>query len=125
MDTLFLGRMIAPYLFVSGLGFLLSFSFYQNLQINSDKSDPLTVNLSGMVHFLIGLAIVLNHFLWGNILEIIVTLLGFGFLIKGLTLIIIPNATLRSNKVSAKLLRLEGIGFLTAGLYVGYVSYFG
>ena len=71
MDTLFLGKMIAPYLFVSGLGFLFSFSFYERLLRNSDKSDPLTVNLSGMIHFLLGLAIVLQHNLWGNVLEIL------------------------------------------------------
>ena len=124
MDTLFLGKIIAPYLLVSGLGFLFSFNFYKNLLINSDKSDPMTVNLSGMVHFLIGLAIVLKHFLWGNVLEIIVTLLGFGFIIKGLTLIVFPNSTLKSNEASVKFLRISGIGFLVAGLYIGYISYF-
>ncbi len=124
MDALFLGKMIAPYLFVSGLGFLLSVNFYEKLLINSDKSDPLTVNLSGMVHFLIGAAIVLKHHLLGNVLEILVTLVGFGFLIKGLTLIVFPNLTLKSTKVSVKLLRISGIGFLTAGLYLGYMSYF-
>ena len=124
MDTLFLGKMIAPYLFVSGLGFLLSVNFYEKLLTNSDKSDPLTVNLSGMVHFLIGLAIVLKHHLWGNVIEILVSLVGFGFLIKGLTLIVFPNSTLKSTKVSVKLLRISGIGFLAAGLYLGYMSYF-
>ena len=124
MDTLFLGKIIAPYLLVSGLGFLFSFNFYKNLLINSDKSDPMTVNLSGMVHFLIGLAIVLKHHLWGNVLEISVTLLGFAFLIKGLTLIVLPNLTLKSTKLSVKLLRISGTGFLAAGLYLGYVSYF-
>ena len=123
MDTLFLGKMIAPYLFVSGLGFLFSVNFYEKLLINSDKSDPLTVNLSGMVHFLIGAAIVLKHHLLGNVLEILVTLVGFGFLIKGLTLIVFPNLTLKSTKVSVKLLRISGIGFLAAGLYLGYLSY--
>ncbi len=124
MDTLFLGKMIAPYLFVSGLGFLFSVNFYEKLLINSDKSDPLTVNLSGMVHFFIGLAIVLNHHIWSNVLEILITLVGFGFLIKGLTLIVIPNSTLKSTKVSVKLLRISGIGFLAVGSYLGYMSYF-
>ncbi len=124
MDTLFLGKMIAPYLFVSGLGFLFSANFYQKLLINSDKSDPLTVNLSGMVHFLMGLAIVLKHHLWGNVLEILVTLVGFGLIIKGSTLIVFPILTLKSTKLSVKLLRISGIGFLAAGLYLGYMSYF-
>ena len=52
--TIFLGKIIALYLLVSGLGFLLSSRFYENLLKNSDKSDPMTVNLSGMVHLIGG-----------------------------------------------------------------------
>ena len=51
--TLLLGKIISPYLLVSGLGFLISSKFYENQLKNSEKSDPLTVNLSGMVHFFI------------------------------------------------------------------------
>ncbi|MFC1990975.1 hypothetical protein ACFLU9_02355 [Chloroflexota bacterium] len=80
--------------------------------------------MSGMVHFLIGLAIVLKHHQWGNVLEILVTLVGFGFLIKGLTLIVSPNLTIKPTKLSVKLLRRSGIGFLAAGLYLGYMNYF-
>ena len=122
--TIFLGKIIALYLLVSGLGFLLSSRFYENLLKNSDKSDPMTVNLSGMVHFLIGIAIVTNHFLWNSILEIVVTLLGFSFLIKGITLIIFPSLTLKSTKTSIRLLRISGIGFVVVSLYLGYMSYF-
>ena len=122
--TIFLGKIIALYLLVSGLGFLLSSRFYENLLKNSDKSDPMTVNLSGMVHFLIGIAIATNHFLWSNVLEIIVTLLGFGFLIKGITLIVFPSLTLKSTKTSVKLLRISGIGFIIVSLFLGYMSYF-
>ena len=124
MDTLFLGKLIAPYLLVSGLGFIFSVNFYEKLLTNSDKSDPMTVNLSGMVHYFLGSTILLTHFLWGSLLEIIVTILGFSFLIKGLTLIIIPGSTLKSTKVSVKLLRVSGVGFLAAGLFLGYLSYF-
>ncbi|NQV08780.1 hypothetical protein HQ529_02935 [Candidatus Woesearchaeota archaeon] len=122
--TLFLGKIIAPYLFVSGVGFLFSVNFYEKLLKNSNKSDPMTVNLSGMVHFLIGIAIVTNHFLWNNILEIVVTLLGFSFLIKGITLIAFPISTLKSTKTSVKLLRISGIGFIVVSLFLGYLSYF-
>jgi len=122
--TLFLGKIIAPYLLVSGLGFLISSKFYENQLKNFDKSDPLTVNLSGMVHFLIGIAILTNHFRWNSILAIVVTLLGFSFLIKGITLIIIPSLTLKSTKTSVKYLRFSGIGFVVVSLYLGYMSYF-
>ena len=123
MDTLFLGKMIAPYLFVSGLGFLFSFNFYERLLRNSYKSDPLTVNLSGMIHFLLGLAIVLQHNLWGNVLEILVTLFGFGLILKGLTLIVFPNLTFKSSRVTIKYLYFSASTFLALGLYLGYLSY--
>ncbi len=121
--TLFLGKIISPYLFVSGLGFLISGKFYLNQLRNSDKSDPLTINLSGMVHFLIGIAIVTNHFLWNNILAIIVSILGFIFLAKGIALIAFPSLTLKSTKTSVKILRISGIGFIIVSLFVGYLSF--
>lgn len=122
--TLLLGKIIAPYLLASGLGFLISPKFYENQLKNSEKSDPLAVNLSGMVHFLIGIAIVTIHFRWNSILAIVVTLLGFSFLIKGITLIIFPSLTLKSAKNSVKYLRFSGIGFVVISLYLGYMSYF-
>ncbi|MBN1454796.1 MAG: hypothetical protein JW945_00885 [Methanomicrobia archaeon] len=121
--TLFFGKIIAPYLFASGLGFLISTKFYENRLKNSDKSDPLAINLSGMVHFLIGIVILTNHFLWNNILEAIVTLLGFSFLGKGVTLIVIPNLILKSTKTSVKALRISGIGFIIFSLILGYLSF--
>ncbi|MFC1962734.1 hypothetical protein ACFLWB_01880 [Chloroflexota bacterium] len=123
MDTIFLGKIIAPYLFASGLGFLFSFNFYERLLRNSNKSDPLAVNLSGMVHFILGFAIVLQHNLWGSVLEILVTLVGFGLIIKGLTLIVLPNLTMKSSRVSVKYLYFSGATFLALGLYLGYMSY--
>lgn len=74
--------------------------------------------------FFIGIAILTIHFRWNSILAIVFTLLGFGFLIKGITLIIIPNLTLKSGKTSIKYLPLSGIGFVVISLYLGYLSYF-
>ena len=96
--TSFFGKIIAPYLFASGLGFLISTKFYEKQLKNSDKSDPLAINLSGMVLFSIGIVILTNHFLWNNILEALVTLLGFSFLGKGITLIVIPDLILNQLK---------------------------
>lgn len=122
--TLILGKMLSSYLLVSGLGFLFSAKFYENLLKNTDKSDPMIVNLSGMVHFFLGIGILTNHFLWNNILAIAVTLLGFSFLAKGIALIVIPSLTLKSTKTSVKLLRISGIGFILVSLFVGYLSFF-
>ena len=121
--TLLIGKIVSPYFLISGLGFLISGDFYKSLLKNSDKSDSMTINLSGMVHFFIGMTILVNHFLWGNMFQIAITLVGFSFIGKGVTFIVLPKLTLKSTNSSAKVLRLSGIGFILVSLYLGYMSY--
>jgi hypothetical protein len=59
--------------------------------ISHTGSDPVLINLSGMVHFFIGMTILVNHFLWKNAKQIMVTLLGFMFSLKGIFLIALPE----------------------------------
>ncbi len=122
--TLFIGKILAAYWLVYGLGFLISRKFYANQLKNSEKSDSLAVTLQGAIHFYIGIAILTNHFLWDNLLAILVTILGFGYLAKGIALIVFPSATLKSGKPSVKRLRLTGIIFILIGLILGYLSFF-
>jgi len=122
--TLFIGKILAVYWLVYGLGFLISREFYAKQLTNSEKSDSLAVTLQGAIHVYIGAAILTNHFLWGNLLAILVTILGFAYLAKGIALIVFPSATLKSGKPSAKVLGLSGIGFILLGLILGYLSYF-
>ena len=125
MDTILLGKILAAYLLVSGLGFLLSRDFYRKLRATSETSDRLTVNLSGMVHFILGMAIVTTHLLWGNLLQALVTFTGIGFVAKGFAMIVFPGWTLRSSPVTERSLWLSGVAFVVAGLVFGYLSYFG
>ena len=122
--TIIIGKILALYITVTGLGFLLSPKFFQGMIVQAEKSSPVLLNLSGMVHFLIGAAIVTNHFLWDSVLAGVVTLMGIAFLLKGTFLIALPELTLKSNKKSIKYYPLFGIGFLLAGLSIGYMSFF-
>jgi len=122
--TLFIGKISAIYWLTYGLGFLISKEFYANQLKNSEKSDSLSITLQGAIHVYIGAAILTNHFLWDSILAILVTLLGFMYLAKGIALIVFPVATLKSGEPSVKVLRLSGIGFIFLGLVLGYLSFF-
>jgi len=122
--TVVIGRVISLYLAVSGVGFLVSGDFYRRMISVADKSDPLLVNLSGMIHFLIGATILVLHFRWSSVLEVLVTLLGFSFALKGAFLIALPKLTLKSSQTSPWLLRVQGVAFVAAGLVLGYFSYF-
>lgn len=94
--TIRIGKIVSLYLIVTGLGFLLSSDYYANM-IAHTGTDPVLINLSGMVHFFIGMTILVLHFRWKKLLEIIVTVLGFMFLLKGIFLIALPELTLQTS----------------------------
>lgn len=123
-DTIFLAKMISPYLLVTGLGFFFSKNFYLRMLNDAESEHPISINLSGMVHFFIGMGVLLNHCRWGNHLEIVVTLLGFAFLLKGSMLIAVPEKIMGSNQTTKKVLPVAGIGFITMSLYLAWFSYF-
>jgi hypothetical protein len=56
--------------------------------------DPPLVLLMGMIGLAVGLAIVLGHNIWsGGALTVVVTVVGWAILIRGLLLLLLPPAT--------------------------------
>ena len=123
--TQFLGQMISLYLVATGVGFFVSKDYYRKMLADSGRSDSITINLSGMVHFLLGLAIVLNHNRWRTAPETSITVIGFAASLKGAALIVVPQAALKGNDMSAGVLRITGAAFVVVGGYLGFVTYFG
>ncbi len=112
-----------PYLLVTGLGFLFSSDFYQRMIIDSVNADRMLINLSGAVHFVVGLVILAQHFQWSTAPEIVVSMVGVGATAKGTTLIAIPQLALKSPQSSGAGLRFSAAGFLAVGGYLAYVGY--
>ena len=116
--------MAGSYLFITGLGFLFSTNFYEKMVAGNIGTDRVTLNLSGTVHFLVGLSVVLTHFHWDGPTEIIVTLVGFAALLKGLSLIVVPEMTLKSPKTSRNVLRISAGAFILLGAFLAYAGFF-
>jgi hypothetical protein len=116
--------LLSGYLIVTGLGFLLSADYYAAM-IAHTGTDPVLINLSGMVHFFIGMGILVHHFVWKSALQIMVTILGLMFLLKGLFLIALPELTLQAGNNPAQVPWAMAIGFVGAGLVLGYMALFG
>ena len=110
-----IGIILAIYLIITGLGFALSDDFYSQM-ISHKGTDPVLINLSGMVHFFIGMTILVNHFKWTGLLETLVTILGFMFLMKGTLLIIIPESTQATSDNPAQIPWALSLGFMGMGL---------
>ena len=64
--TIFFGKIAGAYFLVTGLGLLISTEFYEKMVRGNASTDPVTLNLSGAVHFLVGLVIVIQHIRWAR-----------------------------------------------------------
>lgn len=118
-----IGKILSVYLIVTGIGFSVSSEFFSQM-IAHKGTDPVLINLSGMVHFFIGMTILVNHFLWKNMLQILVSLLGCMFLFKGIFLIALPEITLQSGDNKAQIPWLMSAGFILIGSSVGFLVLF-
>ncbi|OLT25554.1 hypothetical protein BJF83_05150 [Nocardiopsis sp. CNR-923] len=123
MTALFLGRILFAYLLVAGIGVIFSVRFYADLAGKADRSDPMAVNISGMLHFLIGAAIVSAHFAWDSPLAVIVTLFGILFMLRGAAYLVVPHLVLRASTTSTTTLRLSGAFFVVTAAVLGYLSF--
>lgn len=112
-----------PYLLVTGLGFLLSPKFYIRMLAGSAAADPVLINLSGAVHFIVGALVLLLHFRWSEAAQIAVSLLGVAAVLKGAALIAVPDLVLKGPKNPQSHLRFSAIGFCAAGGYLIYTGY--
>ncbi len=106
------------YLIATGVGFVVSPKFFQRMTQMGNKSDPVLINLSGAVHFIIGMIVLVNIVPWKTIDQIAVSILGGLAVLKGCALIIVPNLTLKAGEQSIQALRMMAVGFIGYGIFL-------
>jgi hypothetical protein len=88
--TVFLGRLLGLYLVAISLGMLANRRRTLDTLDEMARSGPWML-FSGMVATAAGLAVVLGHQVWsGGALPVLVTLMGWAALLKGVTLMLVP-----------------------------------
>ena len=88
--TVFLGRLLGLYLVAISLGMLANRRRTLDTLDEMARSGPWML-FSGMVATAAGLAVVLGHQVWsGGALPVVVTLMGWAALLKGVTLLLVP-----------------------------------
>ncbi|WP_108882156.1 hypothetical protein [Anderseniella sp. Alg231-50] len=121
--TQFIASIIGPYLLVTGLGMVLSRRFYLRMMSGNDSADPILLNLSGAVHFVLGMIVLRNHFLWNNLEAALVSLFGVLLVLKGVVLIAVPERAVQTTEKIGNTLSVSTAGFLIVGLYFCYIGY--
>lgn len=126
MDTTtFLAALWGPSILAVGLGVFLSRSYYIGIYRDLEKS-ALASLVFGMMAMAAGLAQVHFHNAWGTLPEFVVSLLGWGLLVKGALFLVFPRFVDKAGDawVNLKLVPFAGVLMLVLGVYLTWLGYF-
>lgn len=123
--TTLLAQIWGPILVAVGLGFFFSTEYYVRVYRDLEK-ESFAVLFFGMFAMAGGIAHILAHNIWGDLPQIIVSLLGWGVLIKGVICVTFPKLADRGGDwaLNAKVVPAAGGFALLLGAYLSWVGYF-
>jgi hypothetical protein len=121
--TMFLSQLIGPFALVGGLMILLNKPMVDKVMKSMDK-EPLGVLIAGYASLVISLAIVLKHNLWVSPAEIIISLVGWIGLVKGVLLMLATDHVVAFSKTVTDKLMIGGVLWVLIGAYLSYVGFF-
>ncbi len=123
--TAFLAALWGPSLLALGIGFFVSRSYYVQIYRDLEKNS-LAVLMFAMTAIPVGILHTVFHNTWNTLPQIIVSLLGWGTLLKGIVLAIAPGFADRAADgwANLKLVPLAGALLLLVGAYLTWFAYF-
>ena len=122
--SIFLARLLGPALLTLGLSILFNESYYRAMTKQFVANKPL-MYVAALVGVIAGLAIVLVHNVWTTDWRVIITLLGWANLLRGIASLLLPDnisALAKDLMANKKMPMPAGI---VAGLLGAILCYFG
>ncbi|MDP1624921.1 MAG: hypothetical protein Q8L64_04080 [bacterium] len=123
--TSFFAQIWGPILVAVALGFFFSRKYYITIYRDLEK-ESFAVLFFGMVAMAAGIVHIMGHNVWGNLSQVVVSLLGWGLLVKGIICVTFPGLADRSGDwaIHAKVVPAAGVIALVIGAYLSWVGYF-
>ena len=124
--SILLAKILGPYLIIVAIGIMFNPKFYQKMIEDFFKNAAL-LYLGGVMALIIGMVIVLFHNVWVPSWPVIITIFGWGGLLKGIWLIVFPNSVGKLTQIYQRkpaLLRVHMIVVLVIGLFLTAKGYF-
>jgi uncharacterized protein YjeT (DUF2065 family) len=88
-----------------GIGILINPDFYKKL-LKEFTENPSAIYLGGLVALAIGFLLVSFHNTWTTDWSVIITILGWAALIKGLFLLVLPKASIKISNAFKEMKKL-------------------
>ena len=124
--SIFLARLLGPALLTVGVSILLNQRYYRTMTQQLVASRPLMF-IVALIGIVAGLAIVLVHNVWTADWRVIITLLGWINLLRGIASLLLPEATLDFAKglmANKNMPMVAGVVMALIGATLGYFGYF-
>ncbi|MFC2149591.1 hypothetical protein ACFLQ8_02710 [Candidatus Auribacterota bacterium] len=127
METsLFIARILGLCYLIIGIGFSFNPKTFQQVMADFCKNAALVL-YGGIFSLVIGIVIILTHNVWVASWTVIITIIGWMALIKGIWIIVFPNSVAKLMEVYQKnetLPRIQAIGALIFGAVLTYFGFF-
>ncbi len=125
-ESIFLGKTLGLYLIAVGLFYLFRRSFLQKAATQVFESESLII-ITAIMSLIIGLLIVVSHNIWEWNWRVVITIIGYLALIKGIIRLFFSHTA--DKKIIMKLIKGDtpiyiGIVCLIIGLFLAYEGFF-
>jgi len=122
--TLFVAQVVAVVYLSVGVGILVDKKYYAKL-MDGFMKDATAMYLGGFIALVAGFALVTFHNDWVKSWEVLVTIIGWLALVKGVMLLAFPTTMVKMTKsmLSAKNLNVMALIVVALGLVFGYFGF--
>jgi len=118
----FIAQLLGLIYVVVGFGILADQGRYRAL-FDDILRSPHFMYLSGLLSLIAGFLIVTFHSIWVKDWPLIITLIGWLALIKGMLILVTPKIVLRRARFWLQRMQLAGMLTLVLGLILGYFGF--
>jgi hypothetical protein len=120
--TMALTQVIGPIIALTGLSLILKKSFYMKWLKHIEDTEP-SLFIACIGELAVGLAIVNAHNLWGTVPEIIISALGWLFIVEGSAILLADLKPLTNLAIKHGATRSWPLLALVFGVVGGYLSW--
>lgn len=120
--SVFFAQLLALIYLVTGIGMLADKERFRSLYDEMMRSAPI-MYLMGTCSLLLGYLIVSFHNVWVSNWPVLITVIGWIALAKGVVIVVAPNLVLNRARFWLTRMQFAGIAVFALGLVLGYFGF--
>jgi hypothetical protein len=122
-SAIYIARVMGPFLIILGIWFLFCQDFLTKLRISGEKAQGI-LYLGGVLNLLIGLLIIVAYNVWEMNIFLVVTLLGWFAVLRGIYMLFMPANFLGWKKPGGFIFKIYGMLPMVWGIFLLFAGYF-